>query len=400
MRIQAKLFFLLVVIAILPLIALSWRSQVATERLGMAIADRGRVAVASQVEAQLRQAVSLGATILFQEQRLVELTLRMQAAEVERRLDKARVASPGPIYFSEDYADRSSWPPGTALSAEHFRLNSDETSEPGPTSLDHQSFFLPAGTDRNRVAPELLRLSDMTEVYRLLEVENEQLIFWQYTALESGIHSVYPGSGGYPETYDPRQRPWYTLAKQSGELVWAPPLIDAGTGQLVLTAAMPIYDKSGLFAGVTSIDIQILSVLNRLQTQLQVDEQAEGFIIRLAEPGGAVFSPGVSDVEPEILIVAYSGFQTQGRNWDSDIATETLMGESAKALASLIEDLAAQRDGILRMPYQGQDSLWVYGQLRRLGATLLYIMPYADIQNMAEEAQSFIGEATDEQIQL
>ncbi|MBT5242476.1 MAG: SpoIIE family protein phosphatase [Rhodospirillaceae bacterium] len=400
MRIQAKLFFLLVVIAILPLIALSWRSQVATERLGMAIADRGRVAVASQVEAQLRQAVSLGATILFQEQRLVELTLRMQAAEVERRLDKARVASPGPIYFSEDYADRSSWPPGTALSAEHFRLNSDETSEPVPTSLDHQSFFLPAGTDRNRVAPELLRLSDMTEVYRLLEVENEQLIFWQYTALESGIHSVYPGSGGYPETYDPRQRPWYTLAKQSGELVWAPPLIDAGTGQLVLTAAMPIYDKSGLFAGVTSIDIQILSVLNRLQTQLQVDEQAEGFIIRLAEPGGAVFSPGVSDVEPEILIVAYSGFQTQGRNWDSDIATETLMGESAKALASLIEDLAAQRDGILRMPYQGQDSLWVYGQLRRLGATLLYIMPYADIQNMAEEAQSFIGEATDEQIQL
>lgn len=130
MRIQAKLFLLLIVIAILPLIALSWRSQVATERLGMAIADRGRTAVSAQVESQLRQAVGLGATILFQEQRLIELTLGIQAAAVERRLGLARVQNPGPIYFSEDFDDRSSWPPGTMLSQEHARLNADNTSEP------------------------------------------------------------------------------------------------------------------------------------------------------------------------------------------------------------------------------------------------------------------------------
>lgn len=400
MRIQAKLFFLLVVIAILPLVALSWRSQVATERLGMAIADRGREAVATQVEAQLSQAVNLGATILFQEQRLVELTLRAQASEVERRLSADRVREPEAVYYSEDFADRSAWPPGTLLSSEHIRVGLDGESQPIPILPDGQSFFLPAGVSRDVVAPDLLRLSTMAETYARLEVENEQLIFWQYTALESGVHSVFPGHGGYPETYDPRQRIWYQQAKNENGLVWAPPLIDATTKQLLLTAAMPVYDGDGAFAGVTAVDVQVLSVLNRLQNQIAVDDQAEGFIVRLAEPGGDVFSPGMSNLEPELLIVAYRGYQTQGSAWDSDIAAQTLMSGEADSLQPLISDLAAERNGIRRMPYQGRDSLWVYGRLQRLGATLLFIVPYSGIEEMAEQAQSFIRMETDDQVRI
>ena len=177
MRIQAKLFFLLVIIAVLPLVALSWRSQVATERLGMAIADRGRTVVAAQFETQLHQAVSLGTTILFQEQRLVELTLRVQAAEVERRLANRRPRNPGAIYFSSDFDDRSKWPVGTVLSTNHQRLADDGTREPVAISNDHQSFFIPSGIDQNTVAPDLLRLATMSEQYRRLATENQRLIF-------------------------------------------------------------------------------------------------------------------------------------------------------------------------------------------------------------------------------
>lgn len=400
MRIQAKLFFLLVVIAILPLVALSWRSQVATERLGMAIADRGREAVSDQVESQLRQAVGLGTTILFQEQRLVELTLRAQATEVERRLSVDRVREPGPIYYSEDFAGRASWPPGTLLSQKHQRVDTGGQSDPMPILPDLQSFFLPTGVDRAEVAPDLLRLSTLSESYARLQVENESLIFWQYTALENGVHSVFPGHGGYPGTYDPRQRRWYQLAKLENDLVWAPPLIDATTGQLLLTAAMPVYDAGGAFAGVTAIDVQVLNVLNRLQMQIAVNDEAEGFIVRLAQPGGDVFSPDMSNMQPELLIVAYRGYQTQGQAWDADIPEETLMSEQADSLEPLIADLLAQRDGIRRMPYKGRDSLWVYGRLQRLGATLLFIVPYAGIEEMAEQAQSFIQVATEDQVRL
>ncbi len=142
------------------------------------------------------------------------------------------------------------------------------------------------------------------------------------------------------------------------------------------------------------------SLLNRIQNQLQVDEQAEGFIIRLATQDGAVFIPGLSEGEPGLLIVAYSGYQTNDADWATEIESQTLMAENSVDLELLIEDLEAQRDGLLRMPYQGRDSLWVYGRLQRVGATLLYILPYEDIQMVADEAQQFIREATDEQIQI
>ncbi len=400
MRIQAKLFFLLVVIAVLPLIALSWRSQLATERLGMALAERGRSAVAGQVENQLRQAVTLGGTILFQDQRLVELTLRVQANEVERRLAVGRVSRPGPIYFSADFDDRATWPAGTIESAEHIRL--DESQRPSPVAIspEDQAFFLPKGVVRDRVAPSLLRLSTMSPVYSRLERDAGSLVYWQFTALENGLHSVFPGHGGYPEAYDPRTRPWYRLAKAAGELVWTPPMIDASTGQLLLTAAMPVFDEDGLLAGVTGIDVPVLSVLDRIQSQLQIDEEAEGFIVTLAEPVTDVFQTGLSDMVQELSIVAYRGYQTQGASWDAEITTERLMGGNPESFEVLIQDLSAYRGGVRRMPYQGRDSLWVYSALPRLDASLLYIMPYSDIEDMAEQAQSFIRLATADQIRI
>jgi sigma-B regulation protein RsbU (phosphoserine phosphatase) len=400
MRIQAKLFVLLVVIAVLPLIALSWRSQVATERLGMALAERGRSAVADQVETQLRQAVTLGGTILFQDQRLVELTLRVQANEVERRLAVGRVSRPGPIYFSADFDDRATWPSGTIESDEHFRLDGSQLPSPVAISPSDQAFFLPRGVERDRVAPSLLRLSTMSPVYSRLERDAGSLVYWQFTALENGVHSVFPGHGGYPEAYDPRTRLWYRLAKASGDLVWTPPMIDASTGQLLLTASMPVFDEEGLLAGVTGIDVPVLSVLDRIQSQLQIDEQAEGFIVTLADPATDVFQPGMSEVSQEIIIVAYRGYQTQGKSWDAEITTEKLMGGNSQSFDTLVEDLSAYRSGIRRMPYQGRDSLWVYSALPRLDASLLYIVPYSDIEDMAEQAQSFIRLATEDQMRI
>ena len=50
MRIQTKLFLLLLVIAILPLAALSWRSERATTNLGLAIAEHGKGAMIEEIE--------------------------------------------------------------------------------------------------------------------------------------------------------------------------------------------------------------------------------------------------------------------------------------------------------------------------------------------------------------
>lgn len=43
--------------------------------------------------------------------------------------------------------------------------------------------------------------------------------------------------------YDPRCRPWYWQAKQQGQLTFTAPYLDATSGQLTITAAMPIYTQ-------------------------------------------------------------------------------------------------------------------------------------------------------------
>jgi len=86
MRIHTKLFLLLLAIAVLPLVVLTLRGQRATENLGTAIATRGRAALSLEIEAQLQQTIAYSSDILSAQQREVEMALRVQALEAERRL--------------------------------------------------------------------------------------------------------------------------------------------------------------------------------------------------------------------------------------------------------------------------------------------------------------------------
>ena len=119
MRIQLKLFVLLLVIAIVPLAALSWRGERATQDLGQALANFGRAAVTQEIETQLSQAVGYSADLLAAQQRQVEMALRLQAGEVERRLAGPAPIDAAPVYPSSDFDDSSRWPPGAELALDH-----------------------------------------------------------------------------------------------------------------------------------------------------------------------------------------------------------------------------------------------------------------------------------------
>jgi methyl-accepting chemotaxis protein len=66
--------------------------------------------------------------------------------------------------------------------------------------------------------------------------------------------------------FDPRQREWYINAKQAkGEIVWAAPYIDTGTGKSTITLSKAFTDKSGKVLGVMGLDFDMyeLSLLIR-----------------------------------------------------------------------------------------------------------------------------------------
>jgi sigma-B regulation protein RsbU (phosphoserine phosphatase) len=401
MRIQSKLFVLLLVIAVLPLIALTWRGQRATESLGLAIVSRGKSSAVDEIELQLGRVVDYSSDVMSAQQQIVELALRLQAAEVERRL-----AAPPPetaeVYAHSAFEKAETWPPGTALSLDRTAVAGDRKVQALAISTKHQSFFTP-----REAAPDedaMRRLASMDAVYMRLNQANPKLFYWQYTAMASGLHSSFPGHGGYPPGYDPRQRAWYQLAATADELIWTPPLWDAATRRLLLTAAMPVKGADGQTAGVTGIDVEILSVLSAIHDKIKLSPNAESFILRLSDDAGGVFMPGRSRGEAGLRVVASSSARGEGArsvdDWDAAVEEPLLGSGTADGRKTIVADLTAGRGGLLRMAHNGADSIWVYRKLERLSAGLVYIVPVGDVEAAADQTQDSVRSATMEQIRL
>lgn len=391
MRIQLKLFVLLLAIAIVPLAALSWRSQRATENLGASMAAFGRAAVTQEIQTQLSQAVGYSADLLAAQQRQVELALKLQAAAAERRL--AGVEDGGPAYLDTDFDDPKRWPPGTELALDHAIASPGRALQATPISREHQSFFLPKDADAAEAKRTMARFASMDRIYRELSEANPGLFYWQYIALKNGVVSSYPGHGGFPDGYDARSRAWYKDAVAKGSdgkdgLAWSEALLDASTRRLLLTASQPLRDGAGAVAGVTAIDVDILSLLTAIQSRVRVGKDAESFIVQL-----------VDDTKPHLRVIASSTYKDSGAAWNAVLEAPTLTPDAGD-FAGLLEDLRNGRDGIRQLPFRGRPALWAYGRLENLGSALLYIVPVDAIENIADSAQASVRQAILDQLRL
>ncbi len=399
MRIQAKLFLLLLVIGLIPLAALSWRSDQAMQSLGRAVADAGKAAAVGEMQTQLLQGVGASSALLDSQRRQVELALRLLAHDVERRLDGAPPAGDLPLYFHTDFNAARTWPPGSELALDHAIRSPAGELQAIPLSRTHQSFLTSPGVDADAVRPLMLRLAGMDALYRRIDADNPGLFYWQYVTLAEGVHASFPGHGGYPANYEPRQREWYLNTVGAADAVWNPPLLDASTRRLLLTATLPIRKQDGAFAGVAAIDVDVLSLLDAANARSRLAASGENYIVQLVDAAGEPFVQGVSQGQATIRVIASNLYRDTGGAWDARPEAPPL--EAEKAIGDrIVADLLDGRNGLQRGAHRGRESLWVYGDLRDLGATLLYIVPVDDIEGVADKAQDNVRQAVLDEVRL
>jgi methyl-accepting chemotaxis protein len=99
------------------------------------------------------------------------------------------------------------------------------------------------------------------------EMADVNEILKDYKEVHKDILTVYIGRSDktmhlYPEQelpadFDPTVRPWYELASSEGKVTWSNPYIDVGTGSLVVTVAIPVYNDSKELVGVLGADISL-----------------------------------------------------------------------------------------------------------------------------------------------
>ncbi len=81
-----------------------------------------------------------------------------------------------------------------------------------------------------------------------------------------------------PNPYDPRPRPWYQQAVQQGEAVWTDVYADFDFPQLIMSAALPVYDAAGQLLGVCGVDYSLHDI-SRFLRQLQIGRTGQAYIV-------------------------------------------------------------------------------------------------------------------------
>ncbi len=385
MRLHWKLLILLTTIALLPLAVSTWQWNQGARKVSANLSQWIGEQATERVISRLEEVIAFSTENLTREMELVETALKVQALSAERALKAnppQRLERP---YLDSDY-DRGYLPPGMVTSERHLRRGPDGTTAPMSVSYAEQVFGLPEGKTVLEFAKDISRLSGLLPVYQELGQVHGDLFFWQYTALENGLHAAYPGHGGYPEGYDPRLRDWYREARAQGKLVWGDLLVDASTGQLISTASMPVFGPNGGFAGVTAIDIEIVGTLRKLGRRVNIVNNVEAFLVRFAKDG--------------VRMVAHPNYAAKPRFWADPIAISTLPDEVAGRFSVVAQSLPSGGTGMLRMPVDGVDTVWTFGHLEAFGLYLVLAVPFEDISDLADLAEEIISDETAGQLRL
>lgn len=280
----------LVLVSVLGFLFLLWRRQVAQEeaRLREARLERFMSDVSGNAEAIDAHFLQLQGLLQglagAAEHALVFGVPSREAYAVPADLGDAKRRLPD-AFFSKRY--------GSWVSAEHPVWVVPKRSP--PSVLEEARRLLPLRRMRRRLFLESQGRAATVEndvPPRELLDSPELPLVWTLIGLQSGLGSVYPGTGAVPPGWDPRERPWYRDAVKALGPVWGAPHLDRfGTG-LVFACSVPLHDEKGRFLGVAAVDLSFDRVARTLLAVRGHPSVEESFM--LDANGGVLVRSGKS----------------------------------------------------------------------------------------------------------
>jgi len=259
MKIFQKLFLLLGLSAALPLgvvaITVLWRSGALKSELITRTSESGEETARHSRDSHYHQAKKIHLEVVRTKTAHLQDffdTIR-QAVTLEVSLIDQYLASPSfkgapPLYSAVWVADKKEDPDSDFLK-----------NKLGKTS--YVMYDLAPKVAEGSVSDDLQRLRRLGSFFAHIQRE----VPWSKTSYmghSSGFILGYPGGGRFPESFDPRKRPWYTLAAEKKTTVWTGLYADKD-GETVITCAAPVI-KGAKTVAVAALDVQLTKILDQL----------------------------------------------------------------------------------------------------------------------------------------
>ncbi|MGL3606135.1 methyl-accepting chemotaxis protein McpU [Rhizobium sp. G187] len=121
-----------------------------------------------------------------------------------------------------------------------------------------------------------------------------------YVGDEKGVFTSVPVQP-LPEGYDPRKRPWYQEAVKADKMVLTDPYNDASTGNLIISAAIPVK-KDGKLYGVAASDFSLKSLVEMVNS-VDMGGKGQAFLVKqdgtiLVHRDGSLVTKTLKDAFP------------------------------------------------------------------------------------------------------
>lgn len=376
MKLRWKYFLILLTASLVPLLTVTWISQNASRGLGKTISKKAQINLTEMISQEMVSATRSYANLINLGGFASEQVLRRLAARAELAL-----ALPPPpdtrIYYAADFDDPRLAPGDMAPSENHPIRNNGGVVSYKQISRQHPNFLLAPGTDRADTAQDIARLTRLSSTLKSIGHHYQDGLYWVYASLENGIHISYPGHGGYPVDYDPRQRPWYKMAKKSNTVSWLP-VVDATTGQLTLTVSMPFRRPDGSLAGAAAMDLKVKYALAESETAARWSRQMSSFIVGVEKNSGSK--------KEKIWVLS-----SQNNNAPAGSNPAEVIFSQHPEIEDLFHLIKYKKSGYLDMTYKGVDSLVAYAAMIA-GQYFVIIVPKSVVMALPEEVgQMFVG---------
>lgn len=235
--------------------------------------------------------------------------------------------------------------------------------------------FLTRGTTTNVGSREYAAVSAMDNTLQTIYDVDPDLSAI-YVATDSGIFRTYhPGGPAPASSYDPRTRIWYTAAKESGNVTWTGPYVDATKEGLVVTCSVPVYSQEYGY-WVVGADVSV-DTINR--DILNWTFGNGGYAVLLDDRGNIISMPAL----------------TAGNlSWQQEYHKENILTDPDPQIRAIGRNMTGGRTGVERVSFNGIPKFVAYAPVPSLNWSVGIAMPVQEIVAPIQETRSKITNAT------
>jgi two-component system, sensor histidine kinase and response regulator len=344
--IQQKILVLLLGLALPPLVLAGW--------LGLAALDRARATAVEAGTAALRN--------------------QAEQSLLERAGDKARFYDLALASIEQQVEAVAAYATARYTAADLVRGPERVWIAPAPS---------PALLDRYQ--REVAFAQQIIPLLRASVAANS-LVSIGYIALDEGGVIAFDNDGVIDtlltiQPFDPRERPWYRAARAQGKVIWTDTYVDANTGLLATTCAMPLYDDQGRFIGVVAFDLLLRTIQQDL---LALDIGEQGYALLINEQGAVIVRPDM---------------EAGDSPWSKPFRSENLLDSPSEDLRTVAAAMIDRDRGLASISDNSQPAYIAYAPIPTAGWSVALIIPAAEVIAPAELSGQVIA-ARQRQLQI